>query len=680
MSTPAYSHLELLPNELLDQIISHLTTEPPSLGQLHHPPNLQLTQSPTNDLKHLSQCSQRLLELVRPRLFSHVCLDLYDEADFHSFMTNSNLAPYVNSLVAIASDNSDRRVDPFWWRRVLRYLDPRHVIVVAPPVFIGKTLATTINDDHTWAFDMPLQILALGRECMSRDSPRLPDLETCTCLLASRPWTSMTFNESSSLKAYNHYEYFLTRVPSFLTAWGMNVRLGTHVAERPNDLSILLHGLTSFSYTAVFPFYNHSQLVLDAVSRMDQLRRLDVQLAPCRGNHITELEQRGSMDPNDPWMELATSYSLIAYTVSNMPSLKEFRCGDLHVEAMRQDIIAALDDVIGDGGWPAFPILADSLLPPPIPMEKAASSPGQASKSDWSLKNDWVRGIQSSKESIFRCGVVLGFSRLRMRSKESNEYIGQVPRHILTSHLRAVNPSSDPTAFIIHPGSFEAFAPRTLLNELQASSHDQPSLTRDEAIQRLDSVQLLPVHNFPNAAQAIGQVSDVLHKIQDKRERREEPTEPNTSSNNPILLIVAGLDTLTEGVIRVSNPARGAAVLTATLRTLTRLSRVHASYLSIILVNTNGVGSINSEWEKNKQSTGNTASHGDGATRQPLEDGIHSIFHSDIPSLFPTLLMKALDQGIDTHLLISDLRGAQIVEVIKDRVGTGLGKWGIWNE
>jgi hypothetical protein len=193
-------------------------------------------------------------------------------------------------------------------------------------------------------------------------------------------------------------------------------------------------------------------------------------------------------------------------------------------------------------------------------------------------------------------------------------------------------------------------------------------------------VQLLPVHNFPNAAQAIGKVSDVLHKIQEKREQREEPTELNPSSNNPIVLIVVGLDTLTEGVIRVSNPARGAAVLTATLRTLTRLSRVHASYLSIILVNTNGIGSINPEREKNQKSTGNTTSHGDGAARQPLEDGMHSIFHSDIPSLFPTLLMKALDQGTDTHLLISDLRGAQIVEVIKDRVGAGLGKWGIWNE
>lgn len=161
----------------------------------------------------------------------------------------------------------------------------------------------------------------------------------------------------------------------------------------------------------------------------------------------------------------------------------------------------------------------------------------------------------------------------------------------------------------------------------------------------------------------------MLHEIQEKREQRAS-TEPGVVENR-IVLIVAGLDNLTEQVIRTSNPARGAAVLTSTLRTLTQLSRLYASYLSVILVNTSGLGTANPHRDRNQ---------GAGAARQPLEDGIHSIFHSDVSSLFPTLLTKMLDQGIDTHLLLSDVRGAEIVEVIKDRVGTGLGKWGIWNE
>ncbi|OQE47509.1 hypothetical protein PENCOP_c001G01625 [Penicillium coprophilum] len=325
---------------------------------------------------------------------------------------------------------------------------------------------------------------------------------------------------------------------------------------------------------------------------------------------------------------------------------------------------------------PAFPILADSLLQPDL-SENAAPSNETTTKDDWNLKNDWKKGIRSSKKAVFRCGAVLGFSRLQMRSNESNEYIGQIPRYILTNQLRSIHPSSEPSAFIIHQRSFDAFAPRALLNELQSSTHDQPGLSRDDAIRRLDSVQLLPVHNFPNAVQAIGKVSETLHEIQENREQRRS-TEASPFVHNPIVLIVVGLDTLTEGVIRASNPARGAAVLTATLRTLTRLSRVHASHLSIILVNTNGLGIMNPEWNKNQSLTGNTT--GGSAVRHPLDDGIHSVFHSDIPSLFPTLLMKTLDQGIDTHILLSDVRGAQIVEVIKDRVGTSLGKWGVWNE
>ncbi|CRL17716.1 unnamed protein product [Penicillium camemberti] len=346
------SPLELLPNELLDQIIAYLTTEPPSFGKLHNTPSLELTQSPTKDLKHLELCSRCLFQLVRPQLFTHVRLSLHDEPDFHSFMVKSGLGQYVTSLVAIADETPDCQVNPLWWRRVLRYLDPRRILVIGPPVFIGNTLDSPINDGHHWAFDMPLQILLLERECKPRDPSQLPDLENCTSLLASRPWTSMTFNESSSLKAYNHYEYFLSCVPSVLVEWGTRGIPGTsRELERPISLPALLRDLTYFSYTAVFPFYNHSQIVMDAVVRMHRLQRLDVQLAPPQDNHITELEQRGSMDPNDPWMELTTSYSLIGYTVNLLPCLQEFRCGDLHVEAMRQDLLAVLDDAIGDKGW-----------------------------------------------------------------------------------------------------------------------------------------------------------------------------------------------------------------------------------------------------------------------------------------------------------------------------------------
>ena len=39
---------------------------------------------------------------------------------------------------------------------------------------------------------------------------------------------------------------------------------------------------------------------------------------------------------------------------------------------------------------------------------------------------------------------------------------------------------------------------------------------------------------------------------------------------------------------------------------------------------------------------------------------------------------KPLDQGIDTHLLVSRIHGQRIVEVAKDRRRGGVGRWCVW--
>lgn len=110
-----------------------------------------------------------------------------------------------------------------------------------------------------------------------------------------------------------------------------------------------------------------------------------------------------------------------------------------------------------------------------------------------------------------------------------------------------------------------------------------PPLTREEAISRLDTVQLLPVFDFPAAVQAIAQVSVSLREIGAYDQQQKQ-------CSRPVVFIIAGLDTLVEGVIRASNPMKGAAVLNAALRELTGLSRVYARFLSVVLVNTGGLG------------------------------------------------------------------------------------------
>jgi hypothetical protein len=77
---------------------------------------------------------------------------------------------------------------------------------------------------------------------------------------------------------------------------------------------------------------------------------------------------------------------------------------------------------------PACPVLANSLLAKPESRttDTGISLNEVVQNNDWNLKDDWDTGIQTNNSGIFRRGTVIGFSRLRSRSKDTDEYIGQV--------------------------------------------------------------------------------------------------------------------------------------------------------------------------------------------------------------------------------------------------------------
>ncbi|PWY84469.1 hypothetical protein BO94DRAFT_468350 [Aspergillus sclerotioniger CBS 115572] len=738
------SPLDSLPNELLDQIISYLSSSPPSLDKVHRPPCMRLTTSRTRDLKNFSRASFRLLELVRPQLFAHACFNIKDVADFLSFISSLNLGRYVISIVAKGMDSADNREDPFWWRQVLNCLDPLRITVIAPPPFLAAMLDTQIMDGHSWAFEVPFQILQLQRKSRIWVPP-LAMTKQSASLLEARAWSSFDFNESSSLRAYNHYEYFLFQVPSIFDKWG------TVASTRPSPerlpLSRSFKSLTSVRYTAVFPFYNHVKLVLDAVELMTNLRSFSIQLAPSSNDKTTELEQRGSMDPSDPWMEITTGYSLVAHAVrkmGNMASLVEFHTSDLDFDALRLELSPILRDELDDREWahdghctwikvssddsslrddsvttrenyesllgcppifiiegchkqeqveqtryrgkrfldfriqgsanmpltshtelagPAPPVLAHTLLSHgqlAAANPKAEPNQPHTETRNWNLSDDVGKGFQDSPDAVFRSRTVIGFSKLRDIQKEESdddEYIGQLPRHLLTTHLHQSHSTNTQTkTYIIHPINFTAFAPKRLLASLLNTSH-QPTLSRDEAISCLDSVEIFPVYDFQAVAGAIDMISDSI-----------DTTTPSQIS--PILIIIAGLDTLAEGIIRASNAVRGAAMLTSVLRTLTQLTRAHASNLSVMLVNTSGLGTMTSQTTAPRRYPGSLTQIAQG-------DGIYSAFRGET-SLFPSLLMRMLDQGVDMHLLLSSVGQVPVVEVIKDRVGGHVGRWCVW--
>ncbi|PLN78624.1 hypothetical protein BDW42DRAFT_140486 [Aspergillus taichungensis] len=317
----------------------------------------------------------------------------------------------------------------------------------------------------------------------------------------------------------------------------------------------------------------------------------------------------------------------------------------------------------------AVPILAHSLLRLDVATggdQQSTTSAPQGpipSRQGWNLEHDIKGATEYPPMGVFRPGTVIGFSCKKNVSKEGDDYdhVGQIPRYLLTACLRksarGPNMNMNPSAFIIYPAHFDAFSPGKLLESLLSASQP-PTLSRSEAISHLDSVQLIPVFDFSAASQALHQIADSLsHQQQDQN----------------VTLIIAGLDSLTEGVIRASNAVRGAAVLTSVLRTLTQLSRTYSTYLSIMLVNTSGLGQLPPSHSQ-RPSTDDSHHH------YTADDGsIHSIFGASGAPLFPNLLAKTLDQGIDTHLLLSTVQGQdRVVEVIKDRVGDGAGKWCVW--
>lgn len=172
-------------------------------------------------------------------------------------------------------------------------------------------------------------------------------------------------------------------------------------------------------------------------------------------------------------------------------------------------------------------------------------------------------------------------------------------------------------------------------------------------------------------------MSNLLDSSREEQSRMRTPENPSEKPDPSVLLIIVGLDTLAEGAVRASNTVRGAAILTTALRSLTRLSRVYGSFLSTMLVNTSGLGSSGTSVHTARHVQQSNAQRNVGSYQ---DDGIHSIFHpSEIP-LLPSLLMRTLDQGTDTHILVSRTRTASVIEVIKDRVGDGLGKWCIWDK
>ena len=361
--------LTTLPNELLDHVLSHLASDPPpSNRNFCDLPSHNLTASPDAPLKNISRADKRCRALSLPRLFAHARYELRYQSHFLAFLRENDLGRHVKTVVVSVRTVYTDTETPLWWEELFLEIDPLSVTVIAPPFIFGDMAATSLYQKDGWAFNLPLQMMQFQQTARNKAHTRLLEPGEHGTFFNARPWSTLFFNEGSSLSAYSTYEYYLLRVPSLMDTWGQSLTSPPATPQSVITPSMALARLTTFHYTAIFPFYNHTNLVLKLLRTMTSLRSFTIQLSPGPGSTILDEEtaRSAALDASDPWMELETSYALVAHTVRYLGvqgRLDEFRTMDYALPILRETIDGKLVRVLsekwvhdGEGFWKKRPV------------------------------------------------------------------------------------------------------------------------------------------------------------------------------------------------------------------------------------------------------------------------------------------------------------------------------------
>lgn len=350
---PGAFELADLPNELFDHVLDFLDRQCPSKLKWHQRPDLNLTRSADRDLKNLSLVSKSIRALTLKRLFAHICLDPNESPAFLDVVDQHSLAPHIQSIVARMTEPCRLVLHPLWWARLLNAIPAISFTILCPPYVFAEFASTSIVDVDSWAFNMPFHVIRFRQSKFA--ATQHTSFNDDHDLFCARPWTEFSINEGSCLKVYSQYEYFLRRTPSLMNAVLLNPSPG---------LGIMLSKLETFTYTAIFPFYNHVDDVLKNIRKMSNLKYLRLRLCPDPGSSVIDDEladSKGHIDISDAWMEFNTAYTLVAHTalfLSVDHLLQEFKVEDVSMEGIREGLIESLDGILdgrmshqGDGLW-----------------------------------------------------------------------------------------------------------------------------------------------------------------------------------------------------------------------------------------------------------------------------------------------------------------------------------------
>lgn len=260
--------IELLPNELLANILEYLDSPKPSSSEsiLHDEPHFNLTKSNSAPLKAASGVSKRWRRGTIPLLFKHAQLVVEEKKTpwstldemiqpFFDFVGEHQLRRIVQSFTFIVHEeklanivNKQEISKGFisFWGRVFQVIDPQELLVVAPVVALGPLTNCHVYLSDAWSFDCPCHYLRLqmpprastgiakapqeqqmlsksAKEDAQASGPAAP-LSTLdkeepeefpkVPLWKIRPWTSLLLNEGSFIRAYATYEFWQRQPPS----------------------------------------------------------------------------------------------------------------------------------------------------------------------------------------------------------------------------------------------------------------------------------------------------------------------------------------------------------------------------------------------------------------------------------------------------------------------------------
>ncbi|KAF7184949.1 hypothetical protein HII31_13572 [Pseudocercospora fuligena] len=293
--------------------------------------------------------------------------------DCLAFVATNNLSSSIQSFILLtdrmlpgfndryphrlaATQDHRYRAAALLWQRLYSAIRPQTVKVLAPPPELAILTNCAIDLFGEWAFsDMDFHLLTISVDDPNALHPSLDSSElnyippqypsiAPSSILKLQPWTHLSLNEGSFLKAYGTYEYFERGPPSLIYSIKpvINPKPSTQLRHGHPPGSIDLQSLKSFTYTAILPFATH----LDFRTLIPHLDELDIKLAPDpseQENLLGDKERVGHAELEDCWQEFFTAYRFITrpfrtFDMNGTLKLKKFVCRDVKICALQEEL------------------------------------------------------------------------------------------------------------------------------------------------------------------------------------------------------------------------------------------------------------------------------------------------------------------------------------------------------